>query len=515
MPYLTRITATALTLAGMTLLSVDSRAASPVELEQIKTVVVIFAENRSFDNLYNGFPGADTLAGKPITSFQQRDRDGSILPELPPVWGGLTARGVPDPITQAMTAHLPNQPFRIDDPQGFNRPLKTLTQDLWHRFYQNQMQIDGGRNDMFVAWADSGALPMSSWDGSHMEMWKIAQRYTLADHFFMGTFGGSFINHQWLACACVAYYPHADTSPAHPVISAVDKSGTALLLSPTSPHSALQGIPKFVRDGNLTPDFHAINTMQPPYQPSYNPPAAGQNPAYADPAQPTTLPAQTTPTIGDRLSDRNISWAWYAGAWNDVLEHGNHYPAPDFQYHHQPYNYYARYAPGTRERSLHLLDGGLNGAAFINAIDKGTLPQVAFYKPQGNLNEHSGYADIQSGDHHIADLVAHLEKSPQWPHMLVIVTYDENGGLWDHVAPPKGDRWGPGSRIPAIIISPYARRGYVDHTVQDTTSILKFLTERFHLQPLDGAIIRDRAIQASIGQKLGDLTEALDLSGRR
>ncbi|RFP02947.1 acid phosphatase [Komagataeibacter xylinus] len=485
---------------------------APPSLDQIQTVVVIFAENRSLDNLYNGFPGADTLAGKPLTQFAQRDRDGSILRELPPVWGGLTGRGVPDPITQAMSAHLPNQPFRVDDPQGFNRPFSTRTHDLWHRYYQNQMQINGGRNDMFVAWGDSGAMPMSYWDGTRMEMWQVARRYTLADHFFMGAFGGSFLNHQWLACACAPFYPDADASPAHPVISVTDPSGTSLPVAPNSPRSALDGIPKFVRDGNLTPDFYAVNTMQPPYQPSENAPAAGQDARFADPMQATTLPPQTIPTIGDRLSEKGITWAWYAGAWQDVLDHGNHYPMPDFQYHHQPYNYFRNYAPGAPARQAHLRDGGLAGIRFIADIDHGILPQVSFYKPQGNLNEHSGYADIQSGDHHIADLVAHLEKSPQWPHMLVVVTYDENGGLWDHVAPPKGDRWGPGSRIPAIIISPYARRGHVDHTVQDTTSILKFLTERFRLRTLDGLAARDRAIQASTGRPLGDLTSALNLT---
>ena len=65
--------------------------------------------------------------------------------------------------------------------------------------------------------------------------------------------------------------------------------------------------------------------------------------------------------------------------------------------------------------------------------------------------------------------------------MLIVVTYDENGGFWDHVAPPKGDRWGPGTRIPAIIVSPFAKKGYVDHTQYDTTSILRFITRRFEL----------------------------------
>jgi phospholipase C len=68
--------------------------------------------------------------------------------------------------------------------------------------------------------------------------------------------------------------------------------------------------------------------------------------------------------------------------------------------------------------------------------------------------------------------------------MVVIVTYDEFGGYWDHVPPPKGDRWGPGSRIPAIVISPFARRHYVDHTPYDTTSILKLIENRFGLKPL-------------------------------
>jgi phospholipase C len=88
--------------------------------------------------------------------------------------------------------------------------------------------------------------------------------------------------------------------------------------------------------------------------------------------------------------------------------------------------------------------------------------------------------------------------------MVVIVTYDENGGFWDHVPPPSGpgwgDRFGPGTRIATVIVSPFAKRGVVDHTSYDTTSILKLITRRYDLQPLAG--VRERA---------GDLTAALDL----
>lgn len=500
--------------AGSSGANTGSSGKSADDLKLIDTVVVIYAENRSFDNLYGNFPGANGVSKAPTAALIQRDRGGKPLKELPPIWDGLTAKGVTPPVTQAETEHLPNRPFNVDDPKGFKLGLDTITHDLWHRYYQNQMQIDGGRNDMFVAYADSGALPMGLWDGSKMPMWKLAQKYVLADNFFMGAFGGSFFNHQWLICACAPYYPNADTSAAKPSIAVVEADGVTLKAAPNSPKSAIDGIPKFVSDGNLTPDFYAVNTMQPPYQPSGNGPAADGDKALADPSKPTTLPPQTEPTIGDLLSLKHVTWAWYGGAWQDVLDNGNKQPAPNFQYHHQPFNYYASFAPGTAARTEHLRDGGLAGAEFIKAIDAGTLPQVSFYKPQGNLNEHSGYASIEAGDAHIVDVIAHLEKSPQWPHMLVVVTYDENGGLWDHVAPPKGDRWGPGSRIPAIIVSPYARHGYVDHTPMDTTSILRFITRRFELPTLHGITVRDTAVAAYKEKPLGDLTSALVLKDK-
>ena len=79
---------------------------------------------------------------------------------------------------------------------------------------------------------------------------------------------------------------------------------------------------------------------------------------------------------------------------------------------------------------------------------------------------------------------------------------------------PEADRWGPGSRIPAIIVSPFAKRGYVDHTLYDTTSILRFITRRFGLPNLPGITVRDAALAASGSPPLGDLVNALDLSSR-
>jgi acid phosphatase len=109
---------------------------------------------------------------------------------------------------------------------------------------------------------------------------------------------------------------------------------------------------------------------------------------------------------------------------------------------------------------------------------------VSFIKPLGPDNEHPGYASLMRGQQHVADIVAAVKTSRFWSDTAVIVTYDENGGRWDHAAPPVGDRWGPGTRIPALIISPYAKRHFVDRTRYETVSILKLIEDRWKLAPL-------------------------------
>jgi len=495
--------------------SAADRPAGSADLSQVQTIVVIYAENRGFDHLFGSFPGANGLANATPTQMTQLDRNGQPLSELPPISGnGLTDPSDPTQVPTEETRGHPNQPYALDDPNGYNIGLNYKLHDLVHRFYQNQMQINGGANNMFAAWSDVGGEVMGHFDsGDTMALWSVAQNYTLADNFFIGTFGGSFLNHQYLICACA---PFDFKTAADPVtfassIAAVNPDGVSLQVDPTSPASAIDGVPVFVRDGFITPDYYGVNTMQPPYQPSANAPASGGDPAYADPTRPNTLSPQTATTIGDLLTQRGVSWAWYAGAWQATLDHTAP-PEANFQFHHQPFNYYANYAPGTPARAEHLRDAGLGGAALIQAIDAGTLPAVTFYKPQGSQNEHAGYADVTDGDQHIADVISHLEQSPQWSNMVVVVTWDENGGWWDHVAPPKGDRWGPGTRIPALIVSPFAKRGFVDHTQYDTASVLRLITSVFNLPELPGLAMRDNALVANGKPPMGNFTAALNLA---
>jgi acid phosphatase len=464
-------------------------------LDQIATVVVLYAENRSFDNLYGLFPGANgiTSALASPATYQQVDRDGaSVLATLPPVWSAGSAEAA----TWAFVAGLPNRPFRIDAPPG-GRPgasAAVVSPDLVHRYYNNQMQINGGRNDMFVAWSSAGGLAMGYYDGSVMRMWKLAQQYALADNYFMGAFGGSFLNHIWFVCACAPPW----TNPPATRISSVDATGIKLTPAVNSPASALTGEPLYAADLNVSarlPDgsYYAINTTQPPYQPSGTAPAPGGDPRLADPtgggvAGDIPLRPQVATTIGDTLTAKGIGWRWYSGGWNAVTANRAALfdEALKFQPHHQPFNYFARFDPttaaGAAERVGHLKDY----SDFVADMQGGSLPPVAFYKPQGIYNQHPGYADVMTGDAHLADVVAKLQASPQWKNMLIVVTYDENGGFWDHVAPPRADRWGPGTRVPAIVISPYAKSGYVDSVPYDTTSILKLITRRHRLEPLAG-----------------------------
>ncbi|MBF0463016.1 MAG: acid phosphatase [Magnetococcales bacterium] len=418
-----------------------SAQAIPPGMEQIEHIVVLYMENRSFDNMFALFPGASGLKEAERAPVQVDWRSGRDLVQLPRVMNTNVQPAVED---ARFPKTLPNRPWPIDDFVSHNDRMPNLI----HEFHVHQYQINGGRNDLFASL--SGGLTMGYHDTRSTRLWALAAEYTLADNFFQAAFGGSFLNHMWLACACTPVFPDAPDQ----MRVKLDEKGILL------------------RSGQVTPDGYAVNTLEP----RGGPHLSGSGLA-------NLLPPQTAPTIGDRLSEKGISWAWYSGGWDDA-ENGN--PGADFQYHHQPYAFFARYARGTNERAEHIRDD----TQLVLDLKVGKFPQVVFVKPRGLENQHPGYANLADGDRYIGNLVSAIQASSYWPKTAIIVTYDEFGGLWDHVPPPKGDRWGPGTRIPAVVISPFARRGYVDHTQYDTTSVLKTIEVRFGIEPLTD---RDRA----------------------
>ena len=521
-------------------------------------LVVIYEENHSFDNLYglwgkvgdqkvNGVPQADRgttqvdQSGAAITCLLQNDAnlvpttttvtwiDGTKHPGLQSKeCSGTTARGA------AFDSHFTtSSPFSINDyitAEDKTCPPPTVfaatgvekgdpaglpggcTRDIVHRFYQEQYQLDGGKQDRYSTGSDAVGLTQGYYDTTQLPVYKYlhtdgAPNYVIADSFFQSAFGGSFLNHQWLVAA---QSPVWDTSqkpvPAgkNSVIDAAGfPNGGYPLYAPQSGVSYVDG-PLTQACGTPTTvagyacGNSAVNTMQPSWAPS----AGGSNvlPGIndVDPSKPFY-----EANIGDRLSAKGVSWAWYSGGWDDA--NAGH-PDPLFQYHHQPLNYFQNYAPGMPGRA-HLKDE----TEFFDAARTGTLPAVSFVKPIGAENEHPGYASTHNGESHLVDLLQTILNGPDGKDTLVVVTYDEFGGQWDHVAPPgqgpsaadgPSDLYGPGTRIPALIIGGGFTRSGVDHQSHDTTSILATIEHAYGLAPLTA---RDAAVT--------DLRHALTVGG--
>jgi phospholipase C len=407
----------------------------PASLGKIQRIVVVYLESHSFDNLYGEFPGVEGIEKAGQTSIQV-SASGLPYQTLPPV---VDSHFDPPAIDARFPPDLPNQPFNL---AKYSKDTD-VTSDMGHRFYQEQAQIDGGLMDKYVLYSGAGGLPMGYYDGESLPLAQYASRFVLGDHMFHAAFGGSFLNHFWLICGCTPVFPKA---PAD-LVATLDAHGN------------------LIKDGAVTPDGYAVNTLLP---------SAGPFAGSTDAAH--RLPPQTMPTIGDRLSDKNISWTWYgAGYANAAAGHPNKL----FEAYHQPFLYFVNYAPGTAG-SKHLKDE----TDFIKAIDNNTLPAVSFWKPEGQSDEHPGYAEVGREDKHATDIVQRIETSAMWDNTMIIVTYDENGGQWDHVPPPHRDRWGDGTRVPLIVISPFSKFRFIDHTVYDTTSILRTIELRYGLAPL-------------------------------
>src|SRR6478752_3071649 len=214
-----------------------ARAAQPLErradLGRIGHIIVIFLENHSFDHLYGLFPGAEGLQDAGFAAIQV-SREGEQFRSLPAVINNLmrSAR-----IDSRFAVGLPNGPFRADRYVS----LEERISDPVHRFYQEQEQIDGGKMDRFVALSNTGALPMGYFDGSALPLFRLAHEYTLADRFFHAAFGGALLNHFWLICACTPRYD----DPPENLVAKLDVNG------------------RMIKDGAVTPDGFAVNTIDP------------------------------------------------------------------------------------------------------------------------------------------------------------------------------------------------------------------------------------------------------------
>src|SRR5919204_610826 len=496
----------------------------------INHIVVIYEENHSFDNLYGGWEGVNGRTGGPAQVDQAGNAYGCLLQNdvnltSPPLSVTCTdaANGIASHFTNApfsIEAYIPKEARTCPQPGVFAPNGLTpspanlpggCTRDIVHRFYQEQYQLNNGAQNRYVTGSDAVGLAMGYYDTTQLPIYAYLHgdghpHYAIADDFFQAAFGGSFLNHQWLIAAATPAWPGAQ----HAVLDSNGMPNNYPLYHATGPVSdpaGTQACPSVVP--NRACGDYAVNTIQPAVQPTSS--------------NPVKLPPQTGTTIGDELSRAGVSWAWYSGGWSnadgDVGAPGwtngttgtctdpNSFPNPTyphcpnkvFQFHHQPFNYFANFAPGTPGRA-HLQDE----AAFTDLVSASgsecKLNSVSFVKPIGLENEHPGYTSESRGSNHLVGLLQSIQDSACAKDTMVIVTYDEFGGQWDHVPPPgqgnnngPHDQWGPGTRIPALVIAPNLHHSFVvDNAEHDTTSILATIEHRYGLAPL---ATRDAAVQ--------------------
>jgi acid phosphatase len=508
------------------------------KLDKVNHIVVIYEENHSFDNLYGGWEGVNGRSNADAAHTTQVAQNGSAYGCLlqndvnltsPPL--SVTCNDAP----HAVASHFTNDPFSIEaflppdartcpqpgvfaanglTPSPANLP-GGCTRDIVHRFYQEQYQLNNGQQNRYTTGSDAVGLTQGYYDTRALPIYKYLHsaghpKYAIADDFFQAAFGGSFLNHQWLIAAASPTWPGAPVAN-HSIIDSNGMPTAYPLYTPTGAvldRQLTQLCPSAVP--NRACGDYAVNTIQPAYQPFKGTPQ---------------LPPQTGKTIGDELTAAGVTWAWYSGGWSnadgDVGAPGwtngsvagvcgdpdsspnpawPYCPNKVFQFHHQPFNYYANYAPGTPGRT-HLRDE----QELMNLIDDSgsqcKLDSVSFDKPIGLENEHPGYTSESRGSTHLVDLLQSIEGSACAKDTMVVVTYDEFGGQWDHVSPPgqggtpgAHDLWGPGTRIPALVLAPRLRGNFaVDHTQYDTTSILTTIEQRYGLAPLSS---RDAAVNS-------------------
>jgi len=522
------------------------------KLQKINHIVVIYQENHSFDNLYGGWEGVRGRADADVQHTAQISQSGQLYDCLLQNDVNLTTPPLPASCTNthggSFVSAFINAPFQIDEyiaptdktcpaPGVFapNGVLKDspgalpggCTRDVVHRFYHEQYQINGGAMNRYVTGSDAVGLAMGYYDTRKLPIYRYLHapghpRYAIADNFFQAAFGGSFLNHHWLVAAASPVFAGAPQSGPDDLHSVVDANGFPNASYPLyHPATAVKDAQLTIKcpspvAGLACGDF-AVNTTQPFFQPF-------------SPGTATTrrLPPLNAPTIGDRLSAAGVDWAWYAGGWSNANGDidgpgwtngagpscsdaatfaGAVFPnCPDklFQFHHQPLNYYAAFDPGTTaglaNRRAHLRDE----VEFLQLARSSTssrchLKPVSFVKPIGAENEHPGYTNENTGSDHLVALIDAITQSACAKDTMIIVTYDEFGGQWDHVPPPgqggqpgPHDQWGPGTRIPALVVSPFLRGNFVvDHTPYDTTSVLATIEKRYGLPPLGS---RDAAV---------------------
>lgn len=462
----------------------------------IKHVVVIFQENVSFDHYFATYPTAANTPGETL--------QGTTTPAPAFTAASNTPKGINTLANAGLLAPKnPNsvQPARLS-------PMQAVTCDQDHNYLAEQKAYNGGLMDRFVEFTSRdtcGAnqygrpgLTMDYFDGNTVTgLWNYAQNYAMSDNHFSTVFGPST--------------PGALNLVSGQTHGAKEFTAAGQPVTPTASDST-------VREPDATGVGTVINDPDPVYDDCSN----------NSHAKTSNLAGMTDANIGDLLNDKGVSWGWFQGGFapstaatattpaSCLSTHTNAAGASvvDYSPHHQPFQYYAstanphHVAPATDAEIGH--SGQANHqydlTAFNKVVNTDNLPAVSFLKAGMYQDGHAAYSDPVDEQNFITNTVNQIQQSKNWENTAVVLAYDDSDGWYDHVAaaaknasntaddaawcqnaaaggvPMAGgyaDRCGPGPRQPLVVISPYSKKNFVDHTETDQASILRFIEDNW------------------------------------
>jgi len=444
---------------------------APETSTPIEHLVVIFQENVSFDHYFGTYPNALNKPGEPPFTPS---------PGTPAV-NGLTA---------ALLTSNPN----LFNPVRFG-PDRAATCDQDHDYMPEQQAFDLFNMDQFPKWAGVGApgcpdytlgknLVMAYYDGNTVTaLWNYAQNFAMSDNSYGTTYGPS-------------------TPGALNLASGQTNGATSGVKYPATPDDTVDGsvISDPQPDGDVCTSRDSVSMK-------------GKN-------------------VGDLLNAKHVTWGWFQGGFNLGTTNPNKStgcarthtsitgafpPKVDYIPHHEPFQYYSQTANPNHLRPLSVNTIGFNDQAnhqydlddFFTAAANGNLPAVSFVKAAGYQDGHAGYSSPLDEQTFMVDTINFLQKLHEWKSMAIVISYDDSDGWYDHQPSPLVNgsttsfdaltgknacgsgpfalldsaqgRCGYGPRLPLIVISPFAKKNFVDHTLTDQTSILRFIEDNWNL----------------------------------
>ncbi|MGN8129739.1 phospholipase C [Paenarthrobacter sp. 22069] len=464
----------------------------------IKHVVVLFQENVSFDHYFATYPHAANTAGEtqqgsgaPAATFTAAEDTPKDINTL--AHAGLLAPNNPNSV----------QPARLS-------PMQAVTCDQDHGYKAEQNAYNGGAMDKFVQFTSRDAcgtnqygrpgLTMDYYDGNTVTgIWNYAQNYAMSDNHFSTVFGPSTPG----ALNLVSGQTHGVkefTAAGQPVAT------------PATGSSAVR-----------QPDANGVGTVINDPDPVYDDCSNNSH------AKTNNLAGMTGRNIGDLLNSQGTSWGWFQGGFAPTTAATGSTPASclashtnaagasvvDYSPHHQPFQYYPSTANPHHLAPASDAEIGHNGQAnhqydltdFGKVVDSDNMPAVSFLKASEFQDGHAAYSDPVDEQNFVTKTVNQIQQSKNWDNTAIVLAYDDSDGWYDHVAAqPKNastggddaawcqnaaangvpvaggyaDRCGPGPRQPLVVISPFAKKNFVDHTETDQASILRFIEENWH-----------------------------------